>query len=101
MPRAACSSRSTSLLVSPPRVATPARPLGALPWIVRTHCTWMCRCREARGCARAANANHRHLIVDNQSSPPAPGHGEQASESLPTALMTWMQRATPACSRPT
>jgi glutathione S-transferase len=26
---------------------------------------------------------------------------EQASESLPTAPMTWMQRATPACSRST
>jgi hypothetical protein len=40
----------------------------------------------------APNAKHRHLIVDSQSSPPALGHGEQASESLPTAPMTWMQR---------
>jgi len=61
-----------------------------------------CRRREAHGkdcscnpfafppsmavrCARAANAKHRHLIVDSQSSPPAPGHGEQAGESLHTA----------------
>ena len=30
----------------------------------------------------APNAKHRHPIVDSQSSPPAPGHGEEASESL-------------------
>jgi hypothetical protein len=40
----------------------------------------------------APNAKHRHHIVDRQSSPPAPGHGEHASESNPTAPMTWMQR---------
>ncbi len=34
----------------------------------------------------------RHHIVDSQSCPPAPGHGEHTSESLPTAPMTWMQR---------
>ena len=79
MPGVARSSRSTLSLTSPPRVAAPTRPLGALPRIVRTrmpvgciahgsagaakhragiapaillhsrHCTWMCRCRKAHG----------------------------------------------------
>jgi len=34
----------------------------------------------------------RHHIVDSQSSPPAPGHGEHASELPPAGSMTWMQR---------
>jgi hypothetical protein len=38
------------------------------------------------------NAKHRRHIVDSQSSQPAPEHGEDASESNPTAPMTWMQR---------
>jgi len=66
------------------RGATPAYPLGALPWIVRTHCTWMCRCREAHGrdcsydpvafppsmavgCARAAIAQTTNLHQPNTS----------------------------------
>ena len=49
MPGAACSSHSILSLASPPRVAAPTHPLGALPPTVRTHFTWKCRCREAHG----------------------------------------------------
>ncbi len=49
----------------------------------------------------APHAKHRHYIVDSHPSSPAPEHTKHTSESLPTAPMTWMQRATPACSRST
>jgi hypothetical protein len=56
---------------------------------------------EGRAAEQILGFVRQHPVDFSQSSPPAPGHGEQASESLPTAPMTWMQRATPGCSRST
>ena len=55
------------------------------------HCTWKCRCREAQGCARAANARHRHHIVLRHISPISTEQSENTSVA-PTAPMTWMAR---------
>ena len=69
---------------------------GALSRTLCSHCTRKCRCREAHGCARAANAKHRHHIVTASTPALTPGNGLDATgktrEPKPTAPMSWMQR---------
>ena len=105
-PLTCCSDPKTSSLASSPstagmqeveqrrsscRGASTARPSHPISRPVRAQCTWKCRCREAHGCARAANARHRHLIVTRQSARASPAQIDNTTEPS-CAPMTWLAR---------
>jgi len=61
--------------------------------ITRTlvHCTRTCRCREAQGCAGAANASERvHIVARLKAVSKAPS--DEPQPSAPTTPMSWMAR---------
>ena len=78
------------LVLARTRAPSPSPP-HPIPWTVRSQCTGTCRCRGAHGCARAANARHRHLVVPTKST--APSTEQSVNTFEPTsAPMTSMAR---------